>query len=160
MRVFLTICLLSLVAFPAWAQDAGRAERMELAKKLNEVNPVAEQVKQTIGRVGGNWGLSEKEKFQNEMMGKIDIKKVEQISMDALVDTFTKEELTAMLEYYSKPEAASIMSKMPVYQGLVQPGISREIDKALMALRTGYEAQQKANPASVTTPAETAPATP
>jgi hypothetical protein len=160
MRVFLAICILSLIAVPAFAQDATKAERVELAKKLNEVNPVAKQVESSIGRVGASWGLAEKEKFQREMMAKIDIKKVEQVSMDALVDTFTKEELQAMLDYYSKPEAASIMQKMPVYQGLVQPGISREIDKALMVLRTGYESQQKAAPAPVPTTAESKPATP
>ena len=156
MRSFLLACFLMVIVLPAYAQDTGKAERLELARKLNEVNPVSRQVETSIGRVGESWGLAEKEKFQREMMAKIDINKVEQISLDALADTFTKEELQAMLDYYSKPEAARITEKMPVYQGLVQPGITREIDKALMALRTGYEAQQGNVP-----PAEKmAPATP
>ena len=146
MRLFLTVCLLSLLALPAWAQDADRAQRLEMAKKLNMVNPVSRQIESSIKRVGESWGLSEKEKFQREMMAKIDMASVEKVSMEALADTFTVAELQVMIDYYSNPATAKIIEKMPVYQGLVQPGIAREIDRALMALRTGYEAQQKQAP--------------
>ena len=146
MRLFLTVCLLSLLAVPAWAQDADRAQRLDLAKKLNMVNPVSRQIEASIMRVGESWGLSEKQKFQREMMAKIDMATVEKASMEALADTFTAAELQVMVDYYSKPETAKIIEKMPVYQGLVQPGIAHEIDRALMALRTGYEAQPKQAP--------------
>lgn len=146
MRLFLTVCLLSLLALPAGAQDDDKAQRLEMAKKLNMVNPVSRQIEASVKRVGESWGLSEKEKFQREMMAKIDMASVEKASMEALADTFTLAELQVMIDYYSKPETAKIIEKMPVYQGLVQPGIAREIDRALMALRTGYEAQQKQAP--------------
>ncbi len=146
MRLFLTVCLLSLLALPVWAQDADKAQRLEMAKKLSMVNPVSRQIESSIKRVGESWGLSEKEKFQREMMAKIDMASVEKASVEALADTFTAAELQVMIDYYSKPETAQIIEKMPVYQGLVQPGIAREIDRALMALRTGYEAQQKQTP--------------
>ncbi len=147
MRLFLMACLLSVMAFPVWAQqDTGQAERMALAKKLNEVNPVSRQIESSITRVAEGWGLSEKEKFKSEMLAKVDMASIEKISVQSLADTFTKEELQVMVNYYSQPETAKIIEKMPIYQGLVQPGITREIDKALMALRTGYEAQQKQAP--------------
>lgn len=147
MRIILTLCLLVLIGAPAFAQDTGASERLALAEKVNAANPVTRQVEQSVLRIATEWGLAEKEKFKREMMAAIDLPAMEKASVQAMADTFTKEELQVMLEYYSHPEAARIMEKMPVYQGLVQPGISREIDKALMKLRTGYEAQQKDAPA-------------
>ncbi len=146
MRFVLTLCLLILLGTPAFAQDAGAEERLALAEKISVVNPVSRQIEATLLRVATEWGLSEKEKFRQEMMAAIDLPAMEKSSMQALADTFTKEELQVMLDYYSKPESAKITEKMPVYQGLIQPGISREIDKALMKLRTGYEAQKKTTP--------------
>lgn len=151
MKIFLTAFILILVSVPAFAQDDGKAERVELAKKLNQVNPAAKQIEASVLRVGESWGLAEKEKFRNEMMAKIDTAKIDQASVDALAGSFTKEELQVMINYYSAPEAAKIAEKMPLYQGLIQPVISKELDRALMALRTGYEAQENATP---TAPAE------
>lgn len=178
MRYVLTFLMLVLLSVPALAQDtvkqdtakqdsgkqdpakqdagkadAGQQERLALAQKINQVNPVSRQIEASLLRVASEWRLSEKEKFQREMMAAMDIKAMEKSSAEALADTFTKEELVVMLDYYSKPEAAKITEKMPIYQGLVQPGISREIDRALMKLRTGYEAQFKNAPISTSAPA-------
>ena len=148
MKILLTVFTLILVSAPAFAQDDGKSERMELAKKLNQVNPASKQIESSVLRVGESWGLAEKEKFRTEMMAKIDTAKIEQASIDALAGSFTKEELQVMINYYGTPEAAKIAEKMPLYQGLIQPVISQELDRALMALRTGYEAQEKAAPTS------------
>ena len=153
MRFVLMLCLLIFIGAPAFAQDTGASERLALAEKVNAANPVVRQIEATILRIGTEWGLAEKEKFKREMMSTIDLAAMEKTSVQAMADTFTKEELQVMLDYYSHPETAKIMEKMPIYQGLMQPGIAREIDKALMKLRTGYEAQQKTSP-------ESAPATP
>lgn len=147
MKLFLTACLLAFLAVPAFAQDNGKAERMGLAKRLNQVNPASKQIEDSVLRVGESWGLAEKEKFRSEMMAKMDTAKIEQTSIDALAATFTKEELQVMINYYSAPEAAKVAEKMPLYQGRIQPVISKELDRALMALRTGYEAQEKTAPA-------------
>ncbi len=147
MRFVLMLCLLIFIGAPAFAQDTGASERLALAEKVNAANPIARQIEATVLRIGAEWGLAEKEKFRREMMASIDLSAIEKTSAQSMADTFTKEELQVMLDYYSHPETAKIMEKMPIYQGLMQPGIAREIDKALMKLRTGYEAQQKTAPA-------------
>lgn len=157
MRFLLTLCLLVFMGAPAFAQASGDAERLALAEKVNAVNPVTRDLEAVILRIAAEWRLSEKEKFKREMMAAIDVPAMEKSSIQAMAGTFTKEELQVMLEYYSHPETAKIMEKMPVYQGLLQPGITREVDRALMKLRTGYEAQQKKT--TEATP-ETAPVTP
>lgn len=152
MRYVLTLLLLVFVSSPALAQntgaqaDAAAQERLALAEKINAVNPVVRQIEASLLRVAGEWQLSEKEKFKREMIASMDMQDIEKTAIKSLAETFTKEELVVMLEYYSKPEAAKIAEKMPVYQGLIQPGITREIDRALMKLRTGYEAEFKNAP--------------
>ncbi|QQG37248.1 MAG: DUF2059 domain-containing protein [Micavibrio aeruginosavorus] len=143
-KAFLTAgFLLVIAAGSAFAQEGDYAERKALAEKLATVNPVARMMESAVLRVASEWGLSEKEKFQREMMDNLDIAGVEKTSVQAMADTFTKEELEVMLAYYSAPEARKIAEKMPVYQGLIQPAIAREMDRVLMKLRTGYEAQMK-----------------
>lgn len=148
MRFVLTLCLLLLTSAPAFAQDTSASERLALAEKVNAANPVSRQIEATVLRIATEWGLAEKDKFRREMMASIDLPAIEKTSAQSMADTFTKEELQVMLDYYSHPETAKIMEKMPIYQGLMQPGIAREIDKTLMKLRTGYEAQQKTEPAT------------
>ena len=157
MRLILTLLLLVVLSVPAFAQeeakqDASQQERLQLAEKINEVNPVARQIEASLLRVAAEWNLSEKEKFKREMLAAMDIKAIEKTSAKAMADTFTKEELNVLLEYYSHPETAKIVEKMPLFQGMIQPGISREIDRALMKLRTGYEAQFKNAPNGSATP--------
>jgi hypothetical protein len=157
MRLILTLLLLVVLSVPAFAQeeakqDASQQERLQLAEKINEVNPVARQIEASLLRVAAEWNLSEKEKFKREMIAAMDIKAIEKTSAKAMADTFTKEELNVLLEYYSHPETAKIVEKMPLFQGMIQPGISREIDRALMKLRTGYEAQFKNAPNGSATP--------
>lgn len=131
---------------PEAAPVSDREIRKELARKLNEVNPVSLQVKTSVARIARDWGLAEKEKFEKELLAEINLPEIEKKSIESLAEVYTAAELQVMLDYYSKPEAASIAEKMPIYQGLVQPGISRELDRALMKLRTGYESRGTASP--------------
>lgn len=123
------------------AVDAVQTERLELAKKINEVLPPARQIEQSLNQVADQWGLQEKDKFRREMMAEIDVAGIEKKSADTMAELFTKDELELMLAYYSSPLQVKIAEKMPVYQGLIQPFLSKEVDRALMKLRTGYETQ-------------------
>lgn len=135
------------------AVDAVQAERMELARKINQVLPPARQLEQSLTQIAGQWGLQEKDKFRNEMMAEIDVAGIEKKAVDTMAELFTKDELELMLTYYSSPLQAKIAEKMPIYQGLIQPFISKEMDRALMKLRTGYEAKQRAEDANLPAPA-------
>jgi hypothetical protein len=72
-----------------------------------------------------------------------------------MAEVFTTAELKRMIEYFGSDEAKTIAQKMPIYQQLVQPQITKLVDQAMMTVRTGT-----ANPVVETTaPApEAAPA--
>ncbi len=112
-------------------------ERLELAKKMHDLRPVRDQVENAIAQFSQTRPPAERETFKVAMMNVFNVKALEKISIDAYVDTFTVEELRAMVEYYSKPEAASASDKLGNYSAIVYPEIVRMLDKAAMRVRTG-----------------------
>ena len=59
-----------------------------------------------------------------------------------MAETFTASELEKMVEYFGSDEAKSIAQKLPVYQAIVEPEITKMMDAALMKLRTGATAEE------------------
>ncbi|HRQ60152.1 MAG TPA: hypothetical protein PLO23_01330 [Alphaproteobacteria bacterium] len=135
MRI-LTLILCLFIALPAFAQDDAD-KRLELAKKMHELRPTKTQVMQAIEVVSQRVPEDKRAAFEGSMMGAMDFKAIEKISIDAMTETFTVPELEAMVEYYSKPEAQSASDKLPDYQRKVGPEIIRMIDKAMMKVKTG-----------------------
>lgn len=118
-------------------KDASYDERMELAKKMHELRPVRAQVEEAINQYANTRPQNERESFKSAMRNVFNIKALEKISLDAYVDTFTVEELRAMVEYYSKPEAKSASLKFNNYAAILYPEIMRMLDRAAIRLRTG-----------------------
>ncbi len=123
---------------PATSDEAASfARRLELAKKMHDFRPAAEQVDNAIDSVSKRLPGTEAETFKANMRNLLNYRSIEQISINAMAQTYTEEELAAMVEYYSKPEAQSASKKFQVYQDKVTPDIVRMIDQAVMKLRTG-----------------------
>jgi hypothetical protein len=141
-KLLLVLGCVMLISGPALAQDAGSLEkRLELATKMHEFRPAREQVDNAINAVSERLPEADRENFKAAMQGALNYKAIEKISIDAMAETFTEEELTAMVEYYSKPEARSVTDKYPEYQQKVGPEIIQMIDKAMMRVRTGATGQ-------------------
>lgn len=139
MRIGLLVILLisgfAITDQAAAAGDSGR--RQELAVQMNERRPASAQVDIAIGQIAEQLPESDRDGFITFMKNNLDYKAIENISIDAMAETFTVEELEAMVEYYSKPEALSASEKLPEYQKKVSPEITRMIDKVMMKARTG-----------------------
>ncbi len=157
------VLVLPLMAVPAFAQDSEAAqaemtvegakggatdqtsenqgsdfkERLALAKEMHEIRPAAEQVDSAIDSVALKMQQASREGFKSKMRNLLDYRAIERISVSAMAETYTLEELEAMIEYYSKPEAQSALDKTAVYQQKVAPEIVRMIDRAVMQMRTG-----------------------
>lgn len=139
MRIGLLVILLisgfAITDQAAAAGDSGR--RQELAVQMNERRPASAQVDIAIRQIAEQLPESDRDGFITFMKNNLDYKAIENISIDAMAETFTVEELEAMVEYYSKPEALSASEKLPEYQKKVSPEITRMIDKVMMKARTG-----------------------
>lgn len=130
------LCVLSV---PALAQEnAGDpAKRLELAKKMHEINPTSEQINAAIDDVAQVQPETEREAFKLAMRNALNYEALDKISTDAMAETYTEAELAAMVEYFSKPEAKSAAKKEEQYNSKVYPEITRMLDQAMMRVRTG-----------------------
>jgi len=153
LAVLITITMLSNA--PSFAQDEAKSddttqaqasaeavnvtydERVELAKQMHELRPVRDQVEGAINQYAQTRPPAERESFKTAMRNVFNVKALEKISVDAYAETFTVEELRAMVEYYSKPEARSASAKTAQYGAIVYPEIVRMLDRAAIRLRAG-----------------------
>ncbi|MCD8498307.1 MAG: hypothetical protein LRZ85_09740 [Alphaproteobacteria bacterium] len=136
LRLFLTVLCLTFSAGFVLADEV-EAHKQELAQEMHKLRPTKAQVQAAIAVVAQRVPEDKRMDFESALNNVLDHRAIEKISIDAMVETFTEEELEAMVEYYSKPEARSAADKLPEYQGKVGPEIIHMIDKAMMKLRTG-----------------------
>lgn len=139
MKTFLfVLAALCMIAAPSWAQDAGDpAKRLELAKKMHELNPTSEQINAAIEDVAAVQPEEEREAFKLAMRNALNYAALDKISIDTMAETYTETELVSMVEYFSKPEAQSAAKKEEQYNAKVYPEIARMLDQAMMRVRTG-----------------------
>lgn len=156
MRIFVTILVFLLTAAPVIAQGVNDAastgsaaalekpladesfeRRLALAEELHKLRPVADQVDRAIERYAQTRPEAQREAFIAAMKNILNYKALERLSIDAYAQIYTEAELSAMVEYYAKPEALSASKKYERYAGMIYPEIIKMLDKAAIRLRTG-----------------------
>lgn len=130
-------------AIAAEAKPADMDQRLDLAKKMHEIQPASTQVVKAIEQVSMQLPPQDREAFKGAMMKSIDGEKLEGLSVQVMAETFAVPELERMLSYFSSPEAHAISEKMPVYNSRMQPEIAKMLDAAMMAARTGSTPQKQ-----------------
>ena len=158
MRTILTFAFLAFMVFslPVNAQDAtGNGDlqtRMNLAKVMHEIKPARGQVEMAIQMVAKRLAPEQQQAFIDRMNKAFDYKKLEELSVKSMAEVFTEVELQKMVDYYGSKEAKSADEKMPVYQSVMQPEITKMLDEAILEARTGGPADVSAPAGAVETP--------
>lgn len=140
---FIKLILAFVILFPsvsAFAQNAdpGPLEnRLALAKQMQELRPVKEQVDTAIEMYIAQIPEAQREAYKLSIRKALNYQALEKLSVDAMAETYTEAELKALVEHYSKPEARSASDKYEAYAGKVYPEITRMLDKAMMGVKTG-----------------------
>lgn len=140
-KIFSILALWGVLVLPlsAYAADDGFEKRVEIAKQIQEVRPVKEQVDGAIEQYLQRISPSQRESYRRGLQKAISYKALEKISIDAYAEVFTEEELASMLDYYKKPESISAAKKATQYTSIVLPEIVRMLDRAMMRVKTGGE---------------------
>ena len=128
-----------LYPLPVQAQvSAENAEqRMELSRQLHEIKPIKPRIDKSIDNIARQMKNTDQRAFAATVKRILNYNAIKTASIKAMADIYTLEELEAMIEYYSKPEAKSAAEKQDEYQERVSPEITKMMDKALMEMRTG-----------------------
>lgn len=140
--LFISIFLLCLIpsitnAQTEKAEDATYAQRYEQALKMHEIWPTRLKVEQAIDKVAQQLPLADQDSFKAAMRRAVKFDQLEQESITAMVDIFTLEELTGMVEFYGSAHGRSITAKTQAYQDRISPVYTQMLDKALMDTKTG-----------------------
>lgn len=117
--------------------DADYDRRVKLATELHTLRPTKPQVYDAIDRVSTMQPQADRAAFVTAMRNILDYRAIEKISVDAMADTYTAEELEAMVEYYKQPAAQSAMTKEAAYGQKVYPEIIKLLDQAMIKVRAG-----------------------
>jgi uncharacterized membrane protein len=117
--------------------EALLAKKIKLAKEMHNIRPTREQVDSAILKAASKLSEYERANFISAMKSMLNYNAIERISVDAMVETYSYNELESMVGYFSKPEAKSASKKIGPWAQKVQPEIVRMIDRAMMRIRTG-----------------------
>lgn len=138
--------LLILLSTPAFAQDAAKPpadmpadmkERLVLAAEFDKVRPIRTQIETTLVTLGETLPPAQKLKYLSDINKTFDYKAVETASVKALAETFTQDELKAMIAFYSSPAGKTAAAKMSAYEEKIKPEIARQLDAALAEIKFG-----------------------
>lgn len=137
-RILFVVVALCVLSAPVFAQEGGDpTKRQELAKKMHEINPTADQINAAIDDVALAQPEAEREAFKLAMRNALNYEALDKISTDAMAEVYTESESQSMVDYFSKPEAQSAAKKEEQYNAKVYPEITRMLDQAMMRVRTG-----------------------
>ena len=139
MKKLFLILALALLCTPAFAQDEAAipAKRLELAQKMHEIWPIRTRVESAIDSVAESFPEEKRAEIKAAMRKSIQFDQLEEASIKAMAETFTEEELAAMIEFYGSETGRSISAKTANYELALRPIMVQMIDKAMLELRTG-----------------------
>lgn len=108
-------------------QLAGR----DLAKAVANVMPLDQQVNDFTNSMAGTLPADKQAVFKGIMKKNIDIVKLREAAVDALLKTYTERELRLMHNFYAQPESQAIMNKLSTFGTAMQPTVEVMLTKAV-----------------------------
>lgn len=124
---------------PNWSSQAASSgasvSKEAAAQRYLDAMPVSAMVMDTAQKMAATLPKHKRASFVETMTRTVDIRRIEAVTLDAMVRTFTVEELNAFADFYSSPVGKSAMAKFGQYMSLVMPVMQQEIVKAAKAAR-------------------------
>ncbi len=133
MKLLHTPFVLFLFTNGLFALDDTPENRAKVADHYLQVVPVQERMAEIVDKVALYVPASERELFISAMTKHLDLKMVIQATKQALIKTFTADELQAMSDFNGTPNGKSISQKYASYINNVLPAMQWEATKAAQA---------------------------
>ena len=120
--ISVAVCLLGFCAAPAFAMDQAH---LEAAKRYAETAQIEDILNRSLEELGRNPQLHMTQDEIAAVKASVDVAECKKVTIMAMADTFTTQELNAATAFYSSPEGRSIMQKMPVYTARIMPYLQK-----------------------------------
>jgi len=112
-------------------------ERLKHARKMHEIWPIRLKVEQAIELVSRRVAERNRSAFKAEMRKVIEFDALEKVSVDAMAEIYTADELKAMVAFYGSKEGRSITHKNADYEDALKPALTKMLDKGLLDTKLG-----------------------
>ena len=132
----LSVLVLALATCPflALAQD-GLAERKAAAERYMAVVPMSRLLDDTATEMAKQLPPDQQSAFMQMMKGAVRADVIERIAVEAMLKTFTAEELNALADFYGSKNGYNAMRKFGRYMALVMPALQQEVQRALRQIQ-------------------------
>lgn len=131
-----SLAVLALATAP-WqhtaAQDNADDARRAAAERYLAATPITEMIGSATDEMAKQLPEKQRAQFRQVMLEEVDIERLEEITLNAMVETFTTAELNAFADFYGSDIGKSAMSKFGLYLAKVNPPLQREMMRALQA---------------------------
>ena len=123
--------LLLLFSLSSVTFGAASDEKLAAAKRYLATTPMSAMVNDMTAKMAIQMPADQRDNFIKTMTEEVDIKLLESTALEAMVETFTLEELNAFADFYGSEVGQSAMSKFGTYMSLVMPAIQQEMVRAI-----------------------------
>ena len=136
-RILLTSAFLSLAlgcTGSAFAQQP-TAEAKAAADRYLRAVPMKKMMEDTYAEMAKQMPADKRTQFIADMRTIIKVEKLEAIVRDAILKTFTADEMNVMADFFASKNGASAMAKYGAYMGQVMPPIMQEVQRGVQELQ-------------------------
>ncbi|MBN7769297.1 DUF2059 domain-containing protein [Marinobacter daepoensis] len=132
MRIVVFLAFI-LCASTSFANE--ESEKKAAAERYLAATPMSDMLSDMAGNMAMQIPEAERDDFIRLMTTEVDVSKLESAALDAMVKTFTLEELNALADFYGSDVGKSAMGKFGTYMAMVMPAIQREIMRAVSEMQ-------------------------
>jgi len=120
----------------AYAADT-EADRRAAATRYLNVVPMSKLLDDSVSEMAKRLPPEKRAEFVKVMKQSMRADVLERLALEAMVKTFTTEELNALAEFYGSKNGRSAMAKFGVYMAEIMPPLQQEL------MRAAQEAMKK-----------------
>jgi hypothetical protein len=144
--VMVSFVLLAIFAVStnAYAEDSTAEvnNKTLLAQNFFEIRPVAELANNAVASLAGAKPVHERALFARQMRLNMDYAQLERKMTAALLDTYTVDEIKAMVDFYGSDLGKSITAKGAAFEQAVSPILQQMLDQAFVKANYGDNGAQ------------------
>jgi len=126
----LCLGLLVTCSLPAFAMEDTPQNRAQEANRYLQAVPPEGIAADIARRMASSLPQQQQQAFMTAMQKDLNLAAINAAAQEALVKTFTAEELHALADFYSAPLTKSAMAKMGTYMSEAMPVIMKEVRAA------------------------------
>lgn len=124
-----------LLAAPCFALEDSPANRAREADRYLAATPPKDLIAEMVTQIAKTMPAENRQSFEQGFAKSLDVATLAKAMKDAMVRTFTADELKALADFYSSPIGKSAMKKMGSYMSEVMPTLQGEMMKVLGSMK-------------------------